>query len=79
MQRPIKREISSARESALPVRSARALRVDVDPGSIPYSPVTQPLPEFTSHGGTPSSTQAVHRSLVLPYATRTDPAGSSLK
>ena len=75
----MKREISSERESDRPVRSARALRDDVEPGSIPYSPVTQPLPEFMSHGGTPSSTHAVHSTLVLPYATRTEPAGWSLK
>jgi hypothetical protein len=79
MQRPMSREISSARESAFPVRSARDLRECVDAGSMPYSAVTQPRPWFASHGGTPSSTHAVHSTRVPPYETSTDPAGRSLK
>ena len=33
----------------------------VDLGSIPYSAVIQPLPEFLNHGGNLVSTEAVHK------------------
>ena len=79
MQRPMRREISRLRESVLPVRDSRPFREPVEPGNMPYSPVTHPLPELVSHGGTPSSTHAVQRTFVRPNETSTEPFGWSLK
>jgi hypothetical protein len=42
------------------------LRWSVEPGSMPYSEVTQPVPRPRIHGGTLSSTMAVQISRVLP-------------
>ncbi len=41
--------------------------------------MTQPLPPPRIQGGTRSSTDAVHRTLVLPMDTRTDPGANSVK
>jgi hypothetical protein len=45
----------------------------VDPGSIEYSAVIQPLPWWRIHGGTSVSKDAVHRTLVRPISTSTEP------
>ena len=41
---------------------------------MPYSAVTQPLPSPFIHGGTLSSTVAVHSTWVSPNLTRHDPS-----
>ena len=51
---------------------------DVEPGSIEYSAVTHPLPRPRIHGGTRSSTDAVHSTLVRPIETSTDPMANSV-
>ena len=56
----------------------RSLRSDVAPGSIEYSAVTQPRPLPRSHGGTRSSTDAVHSTRVRPISTSTEPIASSV-
>jgi len=65
-QRPIRREISRPRLSGLPARASRILRLPVEPGSMPYSAVSQPLPLPFSQRGTPSSMQAVQSTRVFP-------------
>ena len=47
---------------------------EVDLGSIPYSAVTQPVPEFLNQGGTLFSTDAVHNTCVSPNFTKHDPS-----
>ena len=69
--RPMRRWISCVRPSIFP--RFRRLRVSVEPGSMSYSAVTQPVPLPFFHGGTPASKQAVHRTTVLPVRTSTDP------
>ena len=66
------RWISTLRPSTLPPLS-RALRVEVLPGSMLYSAVSQPLPVPTRNGGTVGSTQQVHSTIVRPMRTRTLP------
>ena len=39
-----------------------------------YSAVTQPRPVPRIHGGTRSSTEAVHSTFVCPKVTSTDPS-----
>ena len=69
----------TAEYSMLPGSSAeRVTRSGDDPGSIEYSAVTQPLPEFFSHGGTLLSSEAVHSTRVRPKETRTEPAAASV-
>src|SRR5690349_20025472 len=41
---------------------------------MPYSAVTQPRPELRIHGGTRSSTEAVHSTCVSPNRTRHEPS-----
>src|SRR6185437_15140048 len=53
---------------------SRGVRVMVERGSIEYSPVTQPRPEFRSQPGTPCSTVAQTRTRVLPRETSTEPS-----
>ena len=55
------------------------MRSGDEPGSIEYSAVTQPLPVPRSHGGTRSSTDAVHSTRVRPNSTSTEPAANSVK
>ena len=59
-----------------PPASARSA---VEPGSMEYSAVTHPLPLPRIHGGTRSSTEAVHRTLVRPIETRTEPGAKTVK
>jgi hypothetical protein len=66
------RWISTDRPSTFPPLS-RALRVFVEPGSIPYSAVSQPFPLPTRKSGTFGSTQHVQRTVVRPIFTRTEP------
>ena len=72
--RPINRWISCVRPPTRPDDASRCVRVVVARGSIPYSAVTQPLPELRRNGGTRSSTLAVQITFVLPDSTRTDPS-----
>jgi hypothetical protein len=51
----------------------------VEPGSNEYSAVTHPRPELRNHGGTRSSSDAVHSTRVLPNETSTEPAANSVK
>ena len=69
----MRRWISWVRPDCLPLAASRLARSAVDPGSIEYSAVTQPLPLPRIHGGTRSSTEAVHRTRVRPIDTSTDP------
>jgi hypothetical protein len=77
-ERPMSRWISWVRPDGLPRDTSRSVRSVVAPGSIEYSAVTQPLPLPRSHGGTRSSTDAVHRTRVLPMLTSTEPAAKSV-
>ena len=62
---------------ATPTRTAReAVRVGVAPGSMLYSAVSQPRPEPRSQRGTPSLSEAVHKTIVSPSAIRADPAAN---
>ena len=77
--RPIRRWISWVRPDCFPLAASRPTRSADDPGSSEYSAVTQPLPLPRIHGGTRSSTDAVHSTLVLPIETSTDPWANSVK
>ena len=72
-ERAINRWISWVRPDCLPLAASREARSGVEPGSMEYSAVTQPLPLPRIHGGTRSSTEAVHSTLVWPKATSTEP------
>ena len=63
-ERAIRRWISWVRPDCLPLAASREARSGVEPGSMEYSAVTQPLPLPRIHGGTRSSTDAVHSTLV---------------
>ena len=73
-ERPMRRWISCVRPLCLPRAASRSLRVCVARGSMPYSAVTQPSPLPFLCGGTRSSTDAVHSTLVSPKATSTEPS-----
>jgi hypothetical protein len=53
--------------------------VDVDMGSMEYSAVSQPRPEFLRKGGTPASSEAVQITFVFPSSIRIDPPGCRRK
>ncbi len=55
------------------------MRVDVARGSMPYSAVTQPLPEPRRNGGTWSSIDAVQITRVRPTSMSTEPSACTLK
>src|SRR5699024_3664801 len=78
-ERPIRREISWVRPLTLPAMDSRRLRSAVAAGSMAYSAVSQPSPESRLNRGTPSSTDAVHMTRVLPNSTSTEPAGLVVK
>ena len=78
-ERPIRRWISCVRPDCFPLAASRVTRSPVDPGSSEYSAVTHPLPEPRIHGGTRSSTEAVHSTRVRPMDTRTDPGAKTVK
>jgi hypothetical protein len=50
------------------------VRVLVARGSIAYSAVSQPSPRPRRHDGTPSSTEAVHKTRVAPNSTMHEPS-----
>ena len=77
--RPTRRWISTVRPSCLPRVASRCLRSPVEPGSIPYSDVTQPVPRPRIHGGTDSSTIAVQMSRVEPISKSTEPVADEMK
>ena len=77
--RPIRRWISWLRPDWPPWRASRPVRVLVARGSMPYSAVTQPWPEFLSHGGTRSSMVAVMNTLVSPKPAMHDPSACLAK
>ena len=72
------RWISCVRPDCLPFAASRSTRSGDEPGSIEYSAVTQPLPVPRSHGGTRSSTDAVHSTRVRPNSTSTEPVAISV-
>ena len=76
--RPISRWISWVRPDWRPRAASRSMRSGLDPGSIEYSAVTQPLPVPRIHRGTSLATDAVHSTLVRPMLTSTDPAANSV-
>ena len=71
------RPISTPRPSFF--TPSRALRWGVEPGSMAYSAVSQPRPVSRKNGGTPSCTEAVHKTRVLPAQTSALPAAISVK
>ena len=77
--RPIKRWISSVRPPCLPRVASRPDRVCVARGSMPYSPVTQPLPLPRIQPGTRSSMLAVHSTCVSPKEAKTLPSACFVK
>ena len=68
------RWISCVRPDGAPLVTSRRMRSCVARGSMAYSAVTQPLPEFLSHGGTLVSTEAAHSTWVSPNLTRHEPS-----
>ena len=77
--RPISRWISCVRPPTLPADASRWFRVVVARGSMPYSAVTQPLPELRRNGGTRSSTLAVQMTRVSPASISTEPSACLTK
>src|ERR1700687_1096075 len=77
--RPIKRWISCVRPPTRPRAASRAMRVGLDPGSIPYSAVTHPFPVLRRNGGTSSSTVAVQMTRVSPISISTAPGACRMK
>ena len=73
-ERPISRWISCVRPPCLPAAASRRMRSPVERGSMPYSAVTQPLPELRSQAGAFSSRLAVHSTWVSPNFTRQEPS-----
>src|SRR3546814_6188099 len=71
-ERPIRRWISCVRPE--PAARARSMRLSVERGSMPYSPVTQPRPLLRRKGGTESSTLAVQSTWVSPNLARQEPS-----
>ena len=67
------------RPDCLPLAASRVMRSADEPGNSEYSAVTHPLPLPRIHGGTRSSTDAVHNTLVRPMATSTEPGANSVK
>ena len=78
-ERAMRRWISWVRPDCFPLAASRLARSEVDPGSIEYSAVTHPLPRPRIHGGTRSSTEAVHSTRVRPMDTRTEPGAKTVK
>src|SRR5712691_1206331 len=78
-ERPMSRWISSVRPDCFPRAASRGVRCSVARGSIPYSLVTQPLPEPFRNWGTPSSTLAVQTTRVFPTSMRTLPSAVEIK
>ncbi len=72
-ERAIRRWISWVLPDCLPFAASREARSGVDPGSMEYSAVTHPRPVPRIQGGTRSSTDAVHSTLVCPKVTSTEP------
>ena len=62
-----------------PREASRDFLVDVDPGSIPYSDVTQPVPRPRIQPGTVSSTIAVQIKRVWPISKSTEPVALLMK
>ena len=76
--RPMRRWISTVRPCCLPLAASRPMRSGEAPGSIEYSPVTQPFPLPFIQRGTSLSIEAVHSTRVLPKLTSTLPAAISV-
>ena len=60
--------------TACPAAASRRMRSWVERGSMPYSAVTQPLPEPLRKGGAFSSRLAVTSTWVSPNLTRQEPS-----
>src|SRR6201996_1502910 len=73
-ERPTSRWISWVRPDCLPAAASRRMRSWVERGSMPYSAVTQPLPEPLRKGGAFSSRLAVTSTWVSPNLTRQEPS-----
>ena len=67
------------RPSTRPRLESRDFRSEVEPGSIPYSEVTQPVPRPRIQGGTDSSTIAVQIRRVEPIENRVEPDAEGMK
>ena len=77
--RPISRWISTVRPFWRPVLASRCVRCPVEAGSIEYSAVSQPRPVPYSQRGTPSSSDAVQSTRVLPNEISAEPCACSRK
>src|SRR5580704_1904519 len=75
----MRRDISSVRPDCLPREDSRGVRCSVARGNMPYSPVTQPLPEPFMNCGTPSVTDAVQITRVRPTSMSTLPSAVGTK
>ena len=76
-ERPINRWISMERPDWRPLDTSRGVRVAVARGSIEYSAVTQPFPAPRRKDGTDSSTEAAHKTRVLPISISAEPSAVS--
>ena len=73
-ERPIRRWISCVLPPTFPLVDSREDRFCVEAGSIAYSAVSHPRPEFFRKGGTLSSSVAAQITRVCPISIRTDPS-----
>ena len=73
----MRRWISRVRPPTRPFKDSRSLRGWVAPGSMAYSPVTQPPPEAIRKGGTCSVTVAAQMTRVRPQVMRQEPSAKS--
>ena len=69
------RWISALRDESFSLSMSRRLRSRLARGNIEYSAVTQPWPGRT-WGGTRSSTEALHSTLVSPHSISTLPSAN---
>src|SRR3990167_2210311 len=74
---PTSRWISCVRPPTFPLDDSLGMRRRQERGSIPYSAVIQPVPEFFKNVGTASSIEAEHITRVCPSSIRHDPSANS--
>ncbi|OPY90924.1 MAG: hypothetical protein A4E73_02254 [Syntrophaceae bacterium PtaU1.Bin231] len=74
--RPMRRWISWVLPPSRPIVDSRAARVEVEAGSMAYSAVSHPLPEFFRKAGSLSSIDALQRTLVSPISISAEPSAN---
>ena len=72
-------EISWVRPPIFPLTASRSERSWVALGNMAYSAVTQPSPESFLKRGTPGVNDALHKTLVFPKETNTEPSAWMVK